>query len=125
MAKRWSLPVAGYVRLLVPADVADDLVSDGTAVRPIVTRGGGLGHVLAVTVDAINTGSAAVSVTLAAVTCRRLAQAFIKRRRPADPAQAKLTITVGDHTHSLEVDLTAPHAEDQLFDFFAQQLHVG
>ena len=116
--------MAGYVRLLVPADVADDLVSDETAVRPIGTRGGGLAEVVTVAIDAINTGSALVSVVTATVTCKRLAQAFIRRHRPEDPNKAKLTITVGDHTESLDVDLTSPDAEDQLFDFFAAQLHV-
>ena len=116
--------MSGYVRLLVPGDIADDLVSDGTAVRPIGTRGGGLADVVAVTVDVVNTGSAAVSVALAAVTCKRLAQAFVRRHRPVDPTRVKLTITVGSHSESREVDLTAPQAEDQLFDFFADQLHV-
>jgi hypothetical protein len=117
--------VAEYARLLVPEEIAEDLLSDRTAVRPIGTRGGGLAQVLTVSVGAVNTASALVSVALALTTCKRLAQAFIRRRRPADPAHAKLTITVGDQTRSLEVDLTAPHAEDQLFDFFAQQLHVS
>ena len=117
--------MARYARLLVPTDVADDLVSDGTAVRPIGTRGGGTAEVLTVAVDAINTASAAVSVAAATVTCKRLAQAFTRRHRPADPAKAKLTITVGDHTESLQVDLTSPQAEEQLFDFFAAQLNVS
>lgn len=124
LSRRGTILMTGYVRLLVPADVGDDLVSDGTAVRPIGTRGGVLTEVVTVAVDTVNTGAAVVSVVTAAATCKRLAQAFIRRHRPADPNEVKLTITVGDHTESLDVDLTNPKAEEQLFDFFAAQLHV-
>ena len=92
-------------------------------VRPIGTRGGVLTEVVTVAIDTVNTGAAVVSVVTAATTCKRLAQAFIRRHRP-DPNEVKLTITVGDHTESLDVDLTNPKAEEQLFDFFAAQLHV-
>jgi hypothetical protein len=116
--------MSGYVRLLVPADVADDLVSDGIAVRPIGTRGGVLAQVVTVALDVINAGGAVVSIATGEATYRRLAQAFIRRYRPVEPNKAKLTITVGDHTESLDVDLTSQKAEEQLFDFFAAQLHV-
>lgn len=114
-----------YTRLVLPEDVAEDLVSDRTAVRPIRLRGGGFAEAVTIAIDAVNTGSAVVSVTVAANTFRRLAQAFVRRRRPADPARVTLTITVGDRTQALEVDLTAPQAQEQLFDFFAAQLHVS
>ena len=109
LSRRGTILMTGYVRLLVPADVGDNLVSD---------------EVVTVAVDTVNTGAAVVSVVTAAATCKRLAQAFIRRHRPADPNEVKLTITVGDHTESLDVDLTNPKAEEQLFDFFAAQLHV-
>lgn len=114
--------MAGYARLLVPADVADDLVSDGTAVRPIGTRGGVLAEVVKIAIDSLNTGGAVVSVATGVVTCKRLAQAFIRRHRSADPNEVKLTITVGDHSESLDVDLTSPSAEERLFDFFASHV---
>lgn len=118
-------PMGDYARLLVPRDIADDLVSDQTAVRPISTRGGGIAEVITVTVDAINTGSAAVSVAIAVRTCRRLAQAFVRRSRTVEPTNVKLTITVGERTESLTVDLATPQAEEQLFDFFVEQLRVA
>ncbi|MGV9563581.1 hypothetical protein [Streptomyces sp. NPDC003480] len=114
-----------FARLTLPEDVADDLVSDRTAVRPITTRGGGFAETVAVTVDAINTGSAAVSVAVAAHTCRRLAQAFVRRRRQANhPSRVTLSVTVGGRTESMTIDLAEPQAEEQLFDFFAAQLHA-
>lgn len=115
-----------FARLIVPAEVADDLVSDGTAVRPISTRGGGFVEAVAITVDAINTGAAAVSVAVAVNTCRRLAQAFVRHRRQENRSgQVTLTVTTGGRTESLTVDLTEPQAEERLFDFFAAQLHVA
>lgn len=119
--------MTGYARLVVPDDVAEDLVSDRTAVRPIGTRGGGVVEAVTIAVDVVNTGSALVSVVVAVNTCRRLAQAFLRRlrREAVSETRATLTVTVGDRTESRTVDLTKPHAEEQLFDFFAAQLDVA
>ncbi|KGN29631.1 hypothetical protein N802_11700 [Knoellia sinensis KCTC 19936] len=116
--------VQNHVRLNLPQRVADDLISDRTGVRVLRTRGGGLTDAVTIAVESINTGSAAVSVVVAAATCRRLAQAFIRHRRPADPNRASVRITIGDRSELLEVDLTDPGAEDLLFDFFVEAINA-
>ncbi|WP_353953566.1 hypothetical protein V6K52_09190 [Knoellia sp. S7-12] len=117
--------VPDYLRLTLPQEVADDLISDRTAVRALRMRGTALTDAVHIAVESINTGSAAVSVVVAVATCRRLAQAFIRRRRPSDPHKASLRITIGDRSELLEVDLTDPGAEDQLFDFFVEELNAS
>ena len=113
-----------YVRLSLPCDISDELVDDGTAVQSIITRGQP-GEVLAFAVDVINTGSAAVSIAVSTVTCKRLAQAFVRRlHRDSRRKSVILTVTTEGRAESLEVDMNSPDAEDKLFDFFVDKLHV-
>ena len=87
--------------------------------RPFVTRGAQLGEVMTIGVDAINTGAALVSITLALKTLKRLAATTLRRRRPTDPDEVTITITVAvaDRTETLQVDRRSPKAEDELLDF--------
>ena len=111
------------VRISLPADVADALVEERLAVRPLGTRGAGLNETLAIAVDAINTGSAVVSIVVAVETCRRLALETLRRRR-GDSAELTITIAGNGDTRSLTIDGSAPGAEDKLFDFFVDSLNV-
>src|ERR1019366_468473 len=105
------------MRVLLPAELAEDLIGTGDAVRPFVTRGAQLGEVMTIGVDAINTGAALVSITLALKTLKRLATTTLRRRRPTDPDEVTITITVADRTETLQVDRRSPKAEDELLDF--------
>jgi hypothetical protein len=103
------------MRVLLPAELAEDLIGTGDAVRPFVTRGAQLGEVMTIGVDAINMGAGLVSITLALRTLKRLATTTLRRRRPTDPDE--VTITVADRTETLRVDRRSPKAEDELLDF--------
>ncbi|HEY4451783.1 MAG TPA: hypothetical protein VGN13_09340 [Solirubrobacteraceae bacterium] len=105
------------MRVLLPAELAEDLIGTGDAVRPFVTRGAQLGEVMTIGVDAINTGAALVSITLALKTLRRLATATLQRRRPTDPDEITITVKVADRTETLQVDRRSPKAEGELLDF--------
>ena len=118
------LLMSGNTRITVPTEIAEELVADGAAVRPFGTRGGGFGDSISIAVEAINTGSALVSIGLAAVTCRRLAAATVRRRRDTDPNELTISITVHGKSQSLRVDRTATDAEDKVFDFFVAAMNV-
>jgi hypothetical protein len=121
-ASRLLMP--GSARITVPTQIAEELVADGVAVRPFGTRGGGLGDSINIAVEAINTGSALVSIGLATMTCKRLAAATLRRRRDTDPSELTISITVDGETQSLRLDRTAPDAEDKAFDFFVAALNA-
>ena len=105
------------MRVLLPAELAEDLIGTSDAVRPFVTRGAQLGEVMTIGVDAINTGAALVSITLTLKTLKRLATTTLRRRRPTDPDEITITVTVADRTETLQVDRRSPKAEDELLDF--------
>jgi hypothetical protein len=58
-----------------------------------------------------------VSITLALKTLKRLATTTLRRRRPTDPDEVTITITIADRTETLQVDRRSPKAEDELLHF--------
>jgi hypothetical protein len=113
-----------HLRILVPDVIADELVEDGIAVRPLGTRGPGMAESLSIAVDVINAGSALVSIGLAAAACRRLAETSLRRRGADEPDELTISITVGGESQSLSLDRTEPGAVDAAFDFFVAALDV-
>lgn len=111
-------------RVVLPAEIAEELIESGCAVRPFITRGGALSEPISVAVEAINTGSALVSIGLAITTCKRLAAAAVRRRRATDSDDLTISVTVNGKTESLQLDRTAADAEDKAFDFFVTALDV-
>jgi hypothetical protein len=116
--------MARNVRIAVPTEIAEELVADGIAVRAFGVRGGALGETITIAVETINTGSALISIGVAAMACKRLAAATIRRRRDNDPNELTISITVAGEVQSLHLDRTAPDAEDVAFDFFVAALNV-
>lgn len=116
--------MAAHLRISIPNDVAEELVSEGFAVHPLGTRGAGLPESVSIAVDAINTGSALVSIAAATVACKRLAELILLRRRATDPDELTINISVGGELKSLSLDRTAPGAVDEAFDFFVDSLDV-
>jgi hypothetical protein len=57
--------VTTAIRLELPRDVADELVAERAAVRPLVTRGSGVSDVVQFLLDGVNTGSSVVTVAVA------------------------------------------------------------
>ena len=111
--------MARNVRIAVPTEIAEELVADGIAVRAFGVRGGALGETITIAVETINT-----SIGVAAMACKRLAAATIRRRRDNDPNELTISITVAGEVQSLHLDRTAPDAEDVAFDFFVAALNV-
>ena len=109
----------------MPSEIADELVGEAIAVRPLGTRGSGFSESVNIAIDAINTGSALVSIAVATAACKRLAEASLLRRREGDPDELTISITVGGESQSLSLDRTAPGAVDEAFDFFVTALNVG
>jgi hypothetical protein len=112
----------GYARISLPSEIADELVDAEMAVRIVQTRGPRTAEFFSMTVDCINTGSAVVSISIAVVTCRRLAVAAIRRRHPAEPNSLTLVIKGDGKSKSLTVDRTLPTAEDAVLDFIIETL---
>ena len=116
--------MARNVRITVPTEIAEELVADGDAVYSLGVRGGPLGETISIAVEAINTGSALVSIAVALVTCKRLAAAILRRRRDTDPNVLVITVNVAGETRSLRVDRAAPDAEDIASEFLVAVLNV-
>jgi hypothetical protein len=112
------------MRVLLPAELAEELIGTGDAVRPFVTRGAQLGEVMTIGVDAINAGAALVSISLALKTLKRLAAEAVRRRRPTDPDEITITITMAGKTETLQVDRSSPKAQDDLLDFLPAAVDV-
>jgi hypothetical protein len=112
------------VRIAVPAEIAEELVADGIAVHSFGMRGGAIGEAISIAVETINTGSALVSIGLAAIACRRLAAATVRRRHDTEPNELTISITVAEEVQILHLDRTAPDAENVAFDFFVSALNV-
>lgn len=110
-----------HVRVALPTDIAEELVRERVAVKPVFTRGSGVVDIISIGVEAINTGSAVVAIAMAGRSCRRLAQSFLARRRE-DEKEINLTITVGDEKQSLQVRRDDPDAEDRIVDFLLTTL---
>lgn len=114
--------MAEHLRILLPKEAADELVAEGMAVRPLDTRGGLLNEPVTLAIEAVNTGSALVSIAVGVATCKRLAAAVLRRQESSDPDHLTISITVHGECRSLEVDRTAPDAEDKALDFFVAVL---
>jgi hypothetical protein len=112
------------MRVLLPVELAEELIATGDAVRPFVTRGAQLGEVMTIGVDAINTGAALVSISLAVKTLKRLAAEAVRRRRPTDADEVTITVTMAGKTETLQVDRSSPKAQDELLDFLLDAVDV-
>lgn len=75
------------MRLEVPADLADELIADGTAVRSYTTRGPGMSDVVQLAMQVVNTGADVITVATAAaatpVLVRRLRR-YLRRKGGED-----------------------------------------
>jgi hypothetical protein len=113
-----------YVRVSLPVDVADALVDDGLAVRPLGTRGGPLSEAITIGVEAVNTGSALVTIGVTVTACRRIARALLHRRDEADPDELTLDVVSNGAKKTLRINRTAPDAADKALDFLITALNV-
>lgn len=114
-----------HLRIVLPNELADQLVADGFAVRPLGTRGALLSEPVSLAIEAVNTGSAMVSIAVGLATCRRLAEVILQRRRPSEPDQLTIDVTVAGESRSLSLNRTAADAQDEILDFLVDVLDAG
>jgi hypothetical protein len=112
-----------YIRVSLPAGIANELVDAKLAVRPITTRSSGLAEAVSISVNCINTGASVVTLAVAVGTCRQLVRAVLRRLHPSDPDIIKLEIKSGADSKSLTVDRRLPTAEDDALDFLIAALN--
>ena len=114
-----------HLRIVLPDELADRLVANGVAVRPLGTRGALLSEPVSLVIEAINTGSAMVSIAVGLATCKRLAEVILERRRPSEPDQLTIDITVAGESRRLSLDRNAANAQDEILDFLVDALDAG
>jgi hypothetical protein len=111
------------VRLSLPADVADALVADEIAFRPIVTRGPGTGQVVQLIVDGVNTGAAVVTLAVAASSLRKLAERLWEKFRHADENIIMTIILPGAPApRILKIKPGETDSQDRILDFIINAL---
>jgi hypothetical protein len=102
------------IRISLPADIAQDLVDEQVAIRPMTTRGPGVGDLVSIAVNTVNTAAAVVTIVTAAAALRRLAAAIVKRRHPSEPETITVAISGGQVTPRM-IDRRSPTAETDVF----------
>lgn len=115
--------LAGYVRISLPTEIADELVVEKLALRPILTRGS-VAEAAKFVVEGINTGSAVVSIALASAALQRMVSSILKKRGSTDPGEVTISITMAGETSSIIVDRNSPTAHDETLDFLVSKLDV-
>jgi hypothetical protein len=105
-----DLDMAEAVRVSLPADVAQVLLDEHVAVRPVVTRGGGLGEVISLVVEGVNTGANVVTLVTASAAMVRLARALRERlgRGVEGERSVRVRISGPQGECSLVIDETTP-----------------
>ncbi len=94
--------MAGAVRIALPPDLADELISEGEVVPSVMTRS--IGEVVQIMIDGVNTGSAAVTVAAAATALPRVMQRVAAyTRRHGDAGSTRVLLRHGDTERVLEV----------------------
>src|SRR5262245_23736024 len=61
-----------YMRVSLPESIAEELIDDRLAVRPIATRGGPLTETVAVAIGSLNAVSAMVTIVLGAPAIKKI-----------------------------------------------------
>jgi len=104
-------------RIEVPSELAEELVADGTAVRPLSTRGGGLGEIVRLIVDGVNTGASVVTVAAASAATYRVSQrlaAHLGRQRKGQTITVVLRGPGGERTVTILPEATDEKVAEEL-----------
>ncbi len=117
---------ADTITISMPSDVAKGLIADGVASRPFIARGPGAGEIARLIVDDINTGAAVVTLTVAANSCRKLAERLWARIRQADDV---IVITIdlpgSAKPRVLRVRRDEADGAEKILDFVIDVFSVG
>ncbi len=113
------------VRIEVPDEIAAELLADGTAVRPLSTRGGGLGEVLRFVIDGVNTGSSVVTVATASVMLHKVGQRFAAHIRNSKTDGVTTVVVTGPRGERTLMVASDAAMEDVAEDFRSALESVG
>jgi hypothetical protein len=95
------------LRLTVPSDIAEELISEGDAVPSVMTRS--VGDVVQLVISAVEFGDSAITVAMAAVALPRLTRKVVERARQRGAESVpKVILRVGDKEVALELHPDAP-----------------
>jgi hypothetical protein len=123
-----DLEMAEAVRVSLPADVAQVLLDEHVAVRPVVTRGGGLGEVISLVVEGVNTGANVVTLVTASAAMVRLARALRERLGRVDEGDRSVRVRISGPRgeYSLVVDeATPPEAAGERLQAALERAQAG
>lgn len=107
-----------HLRIELPAEIAEELIGDGLAVRPIATRGAPLAEVFTVAVDSLNSAAALVTIALGAPTIRKLISVVLRGRAEVEPEPITMSISRDGETRTISLERDDPEAEERAFEFF-------
>jgi len=107
---------AGVHVLALPYEVADELLADGVAERPVITRGDTLNHIIGIIVDGIDSGAALITLGAAGMAAKCLAASLIARIKKQDQLTVRIRFVSGGKTHEHLIELDDPDAEARLLE---------
>lgn len=107
-----------FARALLPADLAEALVSDRVAVRPYETRSAG-DELIRLAVSDVDTAASVVTVVVAADAVRKFAVRLWARLRRSKDEVVTVTISVPGmaEPYELKVRRDDPAGQDKVLDF--------
>jgi hypothetical protein len=120
-----ALMVPSHLRVSLPQGLAEELIDDRLAVRPIATRGGPLAETLAMGIGSLEVAAAVVTIALEAPSIRRITAAALRPREGSEGDRVTLSITRSGETRTLVVDRADPEAEERAFEFFLAGFEAG
>jgi hypothetical protein len=100
------------VRVMLPEDVADELVDEGIAVPAFATRGELTGEVLRIVIDSVNTGASLVTIVTAPSVVMGLAKR-VRQRLDRNKRNVRISVTGPGGSRNL---VFPPDAEVERFD---------
>jgi hypothetical protein len=102
--------VTGAWRISVPDELAETLVVEGVAVRPLLTRGGAVSEVIHFLVDGVNTGASVVTVGVATGGLYKLSQRLARflHRDAGAPTRVTFRGPHGERTVPIDRSRTEP-----------------
>jgi hypothetical protein len=99
--------MAGGMRFEVPADLAEELIAEGTSVRSYLTRSPGLSDVVELVLGVVNTGADAITVATAAAHMpsfvRRVREYLRRKTDGHSEGSFEVIVREGDQKISIKV----------------------
>jgi len=112
-----------FIRILLPADLAAELLDDQVAVHPYETRGAA-DELTRMVIDDVNTAASVVTVAMAADAARKFAARLWARLRKSEEEVVTVTVTVPGQGAPRELKVRRDDAAgaDKVLDFLIEVL---